>query len=958
MLSRNGVLTIACAALTLAEFAWMTRPARADQPVGQASHAGDAAVNGLSQAPIELRTFQTHSRLSFRLDQGVESEWKDVPGGFELLLKGMTLTDLGAPLGSEEEWARAQARRKDPRLAGLRFVETPSGLRISGRWKFPEGAQALAHPVMEKFDYREKDPSRLVVDFWAKSGETVAQLKAVQKKKSSSQEARRAQDSEKARAARRLASLKEREEGEDLIRFCRKPLSDATEVFVPFRPVHEKVDLSRWFPSTSPDANYIYLEPKTKGEDAQYVRLALDLFRQGKPALAIKTLDFFEREHADSPYRHEMRFLRASALSKLGHADEALRVLAQLMVDAQDAPVGLHAAMFLAVRNVEKSQSLQALENFLWLIQHHGSHRLAWVFHLGAAEALYALKQTDRAAKEYSWVMMNAPDRRAQSEGALRLGDLYLERQQYEQALASYFRALDRYREQAADFPTVHLNRAETLYWLGQPDRAVEAYTAFLADFPTHPAGWRATLRLGEILGRREGEQAQAQSRKFFFDTINRYPYSSGATLARLRLLPCGDHGGMKLEAALRFLSEEADKFDPRLEMFTERMRDLIALTRVRAMASLGSGEAAVDAALDEIRSPISTEVRGLIGDVAAKAFRHAILEKLARGERFEALAFYQAKFERIPRPKAGSPAGNPDYLLGLSRAAADLGLASVATQLNEKHSKEEKLREPTRETASLGARTGAAPQAAPELEDRLKAAERAYTEARALWTERSLGEAQLAHVRDLLARVPEESPFAYGREIILGRIEENGGRHALALAHAAKAQLLVPAGAASGKDPEEQARLNHWVASLQARIGDKSAALEAYRALEKFKSGAGRAVASDAPSRLSDAEALGVPAIPPASQLLMAQGELLAQLGRWSDAASTYKRAVDQNAGGNHALYEYARALSRSDDDDDREESGEAMRRLASSKTDDFWRKLARETLAGSNNTTKEGRP
>jgi hypothetical protein len=106
-------------------------------------------------------------------------------------------------------------------------------------------------------------------------------------------------------------------------------------------------------------------------------------------------------------------------LLKLGLQVEGERILNKIITDSPSTPSAFNAASFLAVKRFERGQSLASLETFLWLLQRDPSHRLAWVFHLGAAEALFELKQTDRAVKEYQWVAENAPDRHSRSGRAI-----------------------------------------------------------------------------------------------------------------------------------------------------------------------------------------------------------------------------------------------------------------------------------------------------------------------------------------------------------------------------------------------------------------------------------------------------------------------------------------------------------------------------------------------------------
>src|SRR5690606_24752073 len=128
--------------------------------------------------------------------------------------------------------------------------------------------------------------------------------------------------------------------------------------------------------------------------------------------------------------------------------------------------------------------------------------------------------------------------------------DAYLNRAQYDRALAAYYRSGEKFPEATAKSASVQVNRGEALYWLGQHDRAEAQFEKFVKEFPGHPAGWRAYLRLGEIAGRKPGEKAMAESRTRFLETINHYPFSPGAVVARMRLVPCGDHAGFDAKTA------------------------------------------------------------------------------------------------------------------------------------------------------------------------------------------------------------------------------------------------------------------------------------------------------------------------------------------------------------------------------------------------------------------------
>ncbi|HTL12542.1 MAG TPA: tetratricopeptide repeat protein, partial [Bdellovibrionota bacterium] len=493
-----------------------------------------AALSAQADSPfpkIEIQTFETHSRIVVPVDPGVQTVWSSTASGFDLLLKDISLLDLGIPFGSEKSWVEGLDQTGDQRVGHITVAEEPAGVRIKGHWKYPGGDKAPADPAMVTFDYHNRIPPTYVVDFWQKAGPTLVEARKAEKRRRQLEALKVAQATAERRVRRRVASLKRQHDVADAGKYCKEPLGDERDVFVEFRPARQEIDFGRWFPVTTPDADYPYYEPKGDTEEDQYLKLALDLYRAGKLALAVRTAEFFNKEHPGSALSNEMKFMRANAMLKLGLGAEAERLLKELVVDAPGSPAALHAGTYMAVKAVRDKNSLGALESFLWLYKHYPNHRLAWVFQLGSAEAMFELRQTEKASKAYQWVVENAPDKAAQAEAALRIGDLFLDRGQYAQALAAYFKGLKYYGDQSDSVPTALVNRAETLYWLGQYDRAEQAFKEYLDKHSGHPSAWRAAFRLGEILGRKGGDDFREQSRGMFFQTINRFPFSPGATL-------------------------------------------------------------------------------------------------------------------------------------------------------------------------------------------------------------------------------------------------------------------------------------------------------------------------------------------------------------------------------------------------------------------------------------------
>lgn len=872
---------------------------------------------------ISLTTYKTHSRLTFAIDGGTDYELKHTGEGFELVLKGVRLVDLGASFGHEDEFAKQFSDIRDDRLTTLRLSEGEAGVTVAGKWKFPSGDSAPAVPKMEYFEFREKAPAKLNLDFWLARGETVAEVRAKQIQAKKLAAIKKAEKKQALRAKREVATVTRRKLAGDVTEFCKYPLSDENDVFLPFRPVHKEVEFGQWFSLLTPDDDYPYLEPKGEEKDAQYVRLALKLYRQGQPALAIRTIDFLDSEYSKSPYKTEMRFLRANALIKLGYQAQAIEIFKVLTLEAKGSPSALHAGIYIAGNSFGKKSYLESLEQFLWLTHHYPNHRLNWVFHLGAAESMYKLRQTDRAAKEYQWIAENGPTADARAEAGLRSGDIYLERRNYEQALAAYFQALKVFGKEAEKRVAVYLNRAEALYWLRQYDRAEKAYVWILEKYAQEPDVWRASYRLAEIQGRKNGDKNREIYRSLLLSTINRYPFTPGATLARLRMLPCGDHAGFDAISMKQFFETETQKFDAHEEVVSARYKDLVTLTQYRALIGLGQYADAMDSAIDGLRSNISQQGKEMIRASLRLLFRTYALKLLADGKAYDALAAYQ-KYEWA-LPIEGDPVSS-DYLLKLSEAATQLSMGDVSKKLLDTY-----RRSIGQEMDSEGRKVATSERL--DVDDRIRTSDEAVTEAKALWIKD--GAAAETRIRSLVEKISEESALYYQRELLLATLDELNGALESSIQHATKAELLVPQTFRQSKS-----RIRNRIAKNLEKAGKPDLAIGFYKTIEEAPAVDGEG------SFVSFLDDLRYGSAPTTRESKLAIAEILEKQSKWGEAADLYGELATAQNEDHRVAYSMARALLKTGDTAKMEKALATFERLSGEKTQDFWTDMARRTL------------
>ncbi len=370
------------------------------------------------------------------------------------------------------------------------------------------------------------------------------------------------------------------------------------------------------------------------------------------------------------------------------------------------------------------------------------------------------------------------------------------------------------------------------------------------------------------------------------------------------------------------------------------------AMNLIKTILAFAQFEAAVEAALEELQQrDIRFEGKTFAQWVTRPAFRKAILAHLDAGRDYEGLSFYRRYASQVQGVPENAQQTPTDYLLRLSRSAASLGMPKVASQIAQTYEKIDSKRQAERVIAQA-----VEPTAAPsnreveEIDEERRVSEKNYAEARNLWIQEGLGQkktlASAEKIRAHLAKVTDESSFSYAKELLLGLLDDRTGKPTTALSHALKARLLV----VSDEQKPDVDRVDAWIAGLHAKAGAPQAAVDLYRQLEKRMSQQGE---KNKPRAEGIASSLGVPPTPKVEELIIAEGEVLAATGAWGEAAQAYSRAVEAGLGGNRVKFEYARALNRTGSDPDRAKARKMLEQIVESKKDDFWRKLAVDSLA-----------
>lgn len=878
---------------------------------------------------LEIEPQSSFSRLKITLDHSFQPVLIDSPKGFRIEVPAATLMDVGIPFGSEAAFNEYLKNMKDERLERIRVRELESKLVIEGDYRFPSGEKAFATPRMEHFDFRKVDQGKFIVDFFYKKGPTRIELDRARKGEVARQERVRVEELRRRDLARKQSRERRIQDARNALLFCEQPLSRENNVFLKMKAEHEVLRLGSYFPEKIPDHRFEYSEPREKTEEADMVRLALKLSRSNSHALVIKTVDFLKKEYPKSEYLPEMLFLVANAYYRMGLEDRGKLILQDLAKKEKGTPVGLQTAGFLAVQNFKNQQWLAALDAFLTLKKEMPKHEWLWLFRYGVAESLHQIKQGEQARGEYEWLSRNAPKAEIRAEAAFKSGDDLFDRGQYAQAVTAYQAAIRTHGAFLSRYPAVLLNLAESYFQLDELDRAEKEFKRYLDYGSAQPVAWRAGLRLAEITAIREGMSAKAE--KAFLDTVNRFPVSPGALIARIRMLPCRTHGGFDLPAAERLIaSPEVTNFPVDGPVYPGQFRELSGLTEVRTLVSFGEYQKAIERGVVRLRENPGIETRKLIEQTMISAIKIILEKKLNEGDVFGAIAFYEKHGDYLPLP--GHDPLSDDLRIRLAGAAAEKNLSRFALKLIEPY---RLMNDASRKAVIEAIEKHVAPEGIDEQE------ERSWVEAKTLWNSPDFDAEDDEMSERLVARlefIRETSPRALEKHLLLALLYREQEEYSKALA---QAKILAPL--VSRRSPLQRAQ----ILSLAGELGNRT--LDADFAAKSFRE------ARQALTKAKDKEGAGygeglayrqLSAAPAEATLVKGEGEALEKQEKWKEAVALYSRAVENKVGGNHILYAHAKAILKSGGKDSRRSARVSLQKIEQSQDDDVWKRLAQETL------------
>ncbi len=901
--------------------------------VGYTSCLVDAAIAAsLDQYhSLDIQHHSSFSRLNIAVDESFKPKVTNGAKGFEIRIPTAGLMDLGVPMGSESEFNQQIKALQDSRLGDLAVTEKNSELIIRGQYRFPKGKDALARPEMELFDFYRKDDGKFVIDFWYKKGPTVVEAERQRKLSEIRNQEQRRNEILKQEQERKAQKEKRLEESRSALRFCEVPLSRENSLWVRYRAEHPTMSFNSYFPEFVPDHQFKYREPTGKSEEDQMVRLAHKLSRENKHALVVKTVDFLKKEYPKSASMREMEFLKASAYYRLELVDQGRVLLQDLSKIGGKSEVVIQATAFLGAQLFRNKDWLGAHDLFMKIRKENPDHPLTWLFRYGIAESLYQIRQYDQARPEYEWLSKNAANPKIRSEAGFKAGDLYFNRNQFAQAITAYEMVLAKNSDGSQAYPHVNMNLGESYFQLQEYAKAENSFKLYLLHARTQPTAWKASLRLSEI----RSMNHPRDSEKNYIETVNQYPMTPGAAIARLRMLPCGTHGGFDLTSAIRYLgSDEVKKIEDPEAFYSNTLSELIGLTEVRTLLSFQEDEKAIDKGLEKLRENPSLEARKLIEKGIVGGVKRLLEKKLKDQDYFGAIALYEKHGDYLPAPTFDPICD--EMRLQIARFAADKKLASLALSVIE----------PFRASDEAGLRTAAeAIRRDLQLDSTDEMENRAMVEAKSLWNGDRFNVKdgkESAVFLEKLSMIRDQSRLAQERNLLRSLYYRVKGEDEKAYEFAKNLASGMPRFSNRTK-----AQAWSYLADLAAKTGDRAFAAKGYREARGI---AAKLTEQDQASF----EYRHFPGVPTMARLYAAEGEQLESQEKWKEAVAIYTEAIENKLGGNHVLYAHARAILKDGGRDARLIASRSLEKIKQSQEDDVWKNLAQKAL---DQIAKEGK-
>lgn len=369
--------------------------------------------------------------------------------------------------------------------------------------------------------------------------------------------------------------------------------------------IKSKANIYIAFPTLSPEYNHLndihanwplyQIIPAALKENKE-ARLLQVLFEKERTATFLKTLEWFRERFPTSQYNELLDFMEADVYYKLWLKEGELKQFEMAMLKYRravasypDSKLVERTIILMGFATLKRKDSLGAIRIFQEYIKNNPKGPNKDVAQIAIARAYMQLNKYEEALLNLDLVEKNAFKKEAKVEASFLKGDVNYLSANYAQAIKEYQNSINKYSDSVALYPNALFNQAESLFWLKDYKKSLDAHLEFLKKFPDHTYAGFSITRVGEtleILGANEDKVLGA-----YLEAQFRYGQSPNAIVARIRLarLRMPKMKVTELETTIKDLLKTAETETlPKLYEFT-----LIEITD--ALSQRGDNERAVE---------------------------------------------------------------------------------------------------------------------------------------------------------------------------------------------------------------------------------------------------------------------------------------------------------------------------------------------------------------------------
>lgn len=287
-----------------------------------------------------------------------------------------------------------------------------------------------------------------------------------------------------------------------------------------------------------------YEVPEAKDQETKDFIKAKKMFDKKEYKFFFKAKKIFNKKYSKSKYAEMISYMTADALLEIYKIEkdeevlsEALTLYDSLVAKYPNSNLRERTHLLLSYLRMKEKKYLDAARSLKSYQEIYNTSPLVENIKRILAQALMRSKQYRDAGKIYE-ELLSSPTKETKQAATFDIGDTFLEKKDYSNAIRYYKLALAAYPKESKKYPNVHFNLAQALFLTAEYKESLIHYRYFIQDHPLHSYSSYAWTRIGEIL--EIAKKEENEWRGFYNESIFRFNNEEGARVARIHLI-CND---------------------------------------------------------------------------------------------------------------------------------------------------------------------------------------------------------------------------------------------------------------------------------------------------------------------------------------------------------------------------------------------------------------------------------